>query len=102
MQSGIFFYKQVFGIGHRAAPSQPIRQVYILFGYRARAISVWSRRASQEHHGRAAERQPMALDGSPDGRHRSVSGTAGQVPGFYCSARGASLAESGIADILGG
>jgi hypothetical protein len=44
----------------------------------------------------------MALDGSPDGRHRSVSGTAGQVPGFYCSARGASLAESGIADILGG
>jgi hypothetical protein len=45
----------------------------------------------------------IMLGGLAPGRSDgNVSGTAGQILGFYCSAQGASLAVSDIADILGG
>jgi hypothetical protein len=45
----------------------------------------------------------IMLGGLAPGRSDgNVSGTAGQILGFYCSAQGASLAASDIADILGG
>jgi hypothetical protein len=45
----------------------------------------------------------IMLSGLAPGRSDgNVSGTSGQVLGFYCSAPGAALAESDIADILGG
>jgi hypothetical protein len=45
----------------------------------------------------------IMLGGLAPGRSDgNVSGTAGQILGFYCSRQGARLAESDIADILGG
>jgi hypothetical protein len=45
----------------------------------------------------------IMLGGLAPGRSDgNVSGTAGQILGFYCSRQGTRLAESDIADILGG